>query len=206
MWEGLRIGLLGGSFNPAHDGHRHISLVALRRLRLDYVVWLVSPANPLKPSRDLPSLRQRMAQAGAATRHPRLVVSDLEHQLGTRYTLDTLRVLRRRFPRTRWVWLMGADNLVQMPHWRGWQQIFHAVPIAIVDRPTYSLKAKGGLAAARFARHRLVGAKASRLVRRKPPAWVYLHCRHHEASSTALRNVSAGTGRKRRRATDAPTD
>ena len=208
LWEGLRIGVLGGSFNPAHEGHRHVSLVALHRLRLDFVVWLVSPANPLKPSRDLPPLRQRLAQARALTRHPRLMVSDLEHQLGTRYTLDTLRALRRRFPGTHWVWLMGADNLAQMPRWHRWQEIFHLAPIAIVDRPTYSLRARGGLAAVRFARYRLTGDEVVGLAGRRAPAWAFLHCRHHRASSTALRQSGphpSGSRDKPRRASDAPT-
>src|SRR5690606_10326285 len=155
LWAGLRVGLLGGSFNPAHAGHRHISLEALRRLKLDEIWWLVTPQNPLKPVCGTAPLDRRVAAARRVADHPRIRVTDIERRLGTRYTADTLAALTARFPRTRFVWLMGADNLAQIHRWRHWTRIFHTVPIAVLDRPTYSLKASGGVAARRFARYRV---------------------------------------------------
>ena len=161
----------------------------MRRLRLHLVCWLVSPGNPLKATAGLPAVGARMAAARAAARHPRLVVSDLELRLGTRYTVATLRHLRRRFPATRFVWIMGADNLIQMPRWLGWQEIFHLVPIAIVDRPPYSLRATGGAAASRFARNRIPDRDIASVVGREPPAWAYLRTRQYAISSTVLRQA-----------------
>ena len=130
----LRVGLLGGSFNPAHDGHRAISLAALRALNLDQVWWLVSPQNPLKPVKGMAGFAERMAGARAVARHPRIRVTDLEARLGTRYTVDTVRRLRARAERHRYVWLMGADNLLQLPRWQGWVEIVRRIPIAVLDR------------------------------------------------------------------------
>ena len=145
----LRVGLLGGSFNPAHDGHRHISLLALRRLGLDQVWWLVSPQNPLKSTAGMAPLAERMAGARAAARHPAIKVTDIERRLGTRFTADTLVRLRRRFPDLGFVWLMGADNLVQVPKWQRWTEIFTCMPVAVFDRPSYSYAALAGKAATR---------------------------------------------------------
>src|SRR6185437_14156158 len=131
----MKIGLLGGSFNPAHEGHLAMSLYALKRLGLRQVWWLVSPQNPLKPSKGMAPFAQRLEQARQLTHDPRIVVTDIEAQLGTRYTVDTLRELRRHFPHTHFVWLMGADNMEQMPRWRRWPQIFMQVPVAIFRRP-----------------------------------------------------------------------
>ena len=147
-----RIGLLGGSFNPTHEGHLHISLMALQRLGLDELWWLVSPSNPLKKSHDLAPYDSRLAGARKMARHPRITVSDFEARAGTSYTVHTLRALMRRFGGVRFVWLAGADILTQMPLWRDWDAIFRTVPIAIFDRPTYSLKALSGLVAQRFGR------------------------------------------------------
>ena len=133
----LRIGLLGGSFNPAHQGHLAISLQALKRLHLDRVWWLVSPQNPLKPADETADLEKRLAGARAMDNHPRLGVSDLEREIGTRYTVDTLGWLTRR-GRHRFVWLIGADNLLQLPHWRRWRRLVRMVPIAVFDREPYS--------------------------------------------------------------------
>ena len=130
-----RIGLLGGSFNPAHDGHRTIGLRALRELRLDAVWWLVSPQNPLKPRAGMAPLAERLAGARRVARHPRIRASALEAALGTRHTVDTVAALRRRWPKARFVWLTGADNLLQMPAWRRWPALFRAVPVAVFDRP-----------------------------------------------------------------------
>jgi nicotinate-nucleotide adenylyltransferase len=191
-WAGRRVGLLGGSFNPAHDGHRHISLFALRALRLHQVWWLVSPQNPLKSPHDMATFSARLASARQASGHPRLLVTDLEAQFGTRYTADTLRQLRRRYPRTRFVWLMGADNLLQLPRWRHWRRIFECMPVAAFNRPPYSLKAPTGHAARRFARCRVEAAKAGRLADRTPPAWIFLRNPLHPASATAIRSGQNG--------------
>jgi nicotinate-nucleotide adenylyltransferase len=185
--RGRRIGLLGGSFNPAHPGHRHISLVALERLRLDAVWWLVSPQNPLKPVAGMAPYAERLAAARRMARHPRIKVSELESRLGTRYTADTVRALKARFPGVTFVWLMGADNLAQIVAWQNWQQIFTELSIAIFDRPSYSFKALAGKAASRFGKARLRQRAAGLLARRRPPAWVFLHCRLHPASATAIR-------------------
>ena len=135
VFADLKIGLLGGSFNPAHDGHLAMSLYALKRLGLDQIWWLVSPQNPLKSAAEMIPLARRMEQSMRLAAHPRLIVTSIESALGTRYTADTLRVLKKRFPRTRFVWLMGADNLRQIPCWKDWQDIFHAVPVAVFRRP-----------------------------------------------------------------------
>ncbi|MDR3516953.1 MAG: nicotinate-nucleotide adenylyltransferase [Azospirillaceae bacterium] len=186
-WVGLTVGLLGGSFNPAHDGHRHISLYALRALHLDAVWWLVSPQNPLKPSRGMAALDWRLAAAHKVARHPRLVITAIEQELGTRYTADTLAALHRRFPRTRFVWLMGADNLAQIARWQRWQRLFDSTAIAVFARPTYSLKALGSRAAQRYRRRRIVAARAATLAAQSPPAWSFLRNRLHPASATEIR-------------------
>jgi nicotinate-nucleotide adenylyltransferase len=185
---GQRIGLLGGSFNPAHGGHRFISKEALRRLQLDAVWWLVSPQNPLKPKAGMAPLAERLASArAAAAGHPQIRATDLEAVLGTLYTLDTLRALRARFPRVRFVWLMGADNLAQIDRWAGWQRIFHRVPVAVFDRPSYSIRAVTAKAAHRFRRARLPERDAGRLAELDPPAWVFLHQPQDPRSATEIR-------------------
>ncbi|NBC32016.1 MAG: nicotinate-nucleotide adenylyltransferase [Alphaproteobacteria bacterium] len=189
---GGRVGLLGGSFNPAHDGHRHISVEALKRLQLDRVWWLVSPQNPLKPVHDMAPLAERLARARAVADHPRIVVTAIERRLGARYTADTLAALSRAYAETRFVWIMGADNMIQIRKWRHWQQIFHTVPIAIFVRPSYSFGAIGSPAAHRFARHRVAMARAGELADLPPPAWCFLHVRAHPASATALRKRRRG--------------
>jgi nicotinate-nucleotide adenylyltransferase len=193
----LRIGLLGGSFNPAHQGHLAISLEALKRLRLDRVWWLVSPQNPLKPSEDTADLENRLAGARAMARHPRLVVSDLERQIGTRYTVDTLGWLTRRH-RGRFVWLIGADNLLQLPQWRRWRRLVRMVPIAVFDREPYSHLALAGRMARAYAGERLVERRAPVLVEYPPPAWVYLRLRRHHMSSTVIRQEQAASRRRSR--------
>lgn len=184
---GGRIGLLGGSFNPAHEGHLHISLEALRRLQLDAVWWLVSPQNPLKSADGMAPLAARMASATAMARHPRIHPTDIESHLGTRYTADTLIKLKARFPGTRFVWLMGADNLIQLPRWARWEDIVRTVPIAVFGRPAYSSRSMQGKVAQRYARKRVDAADAGRLAECAPPAWAFFPIKLHPASSTALR-------------------
>ena len=187
LFRGLRVGLLGGSFNHAHDGHRYISVEALRRLGLDEVWWLVSPQNPLKPVAGMAPLAERLKEARAVARHPRIRVTALEARLGTIWTIDTVRALGRRFPATRFVWLIGADNLVQIPRWRAWSSIFHRVAIAVVARAPYDSMALAGKAARRFAHRQLPAEAARRLVRQPPPAWTFLVLRRHPAAATLLR-------------------
>ncbi|MEX0695851.1 MAG: nicotinate-nucleotide adenylyltransferase [Rhodospirillales bacterium] len=183
-----RVGLLGGSFNPAHQGHLHISRMALKMLRLDEVWWLVSPQNPLKPADGMAAFEKRMDAARAvAAGVPRIYVSDVEAQLGTRYTADTLEKLVPGSPSNRFVWLMGADNLSQIHHWRDWSRIFRIVPVAVFGRPGYSLRATSSVAARRFARDRWPQAAAKRLVDADLPAWVFLKIREHSQSASLIR-------------------
>lgn len=185
---GARIGLFGGSFNPAHEGHRQISEEALKRLGLDRVWWLVSPQNPLKSSRDMAPLAERLASARRmAAGDRRILVTDLETRLGSAYTADTLAALTRLLPRVRFVWLMGADNLIQVHQWQDWPQIFNRLPVAVFDRPTYSLGALSGKAARAFARYRLKERSARCLAEARPPCWVFIRCRLSPQSATEIR-------------------
>lgn len=188
VFDGARIGLLGGSFNPAHDGHLEISQLALHKLKLDAVWWLVSPQNPLKSADGMAALTDRVKQAGQmAAPEPRIMVTDIEKDLDTRYTADTLAALKMRFSEARFVWLMGADNLLQMHRWRQWSKIFHTVPVAVFARPSYSLRAEGAKAARRFARYRMPAFRAGRLADKGPPAWAFLKHPHNPQSATAIR-------------------
>lgn len=184
-----RIGLLGGSFNPAHDGHRYISLEAIKRLGLDEVWWLVSPQNPLKSESGMASFARRLSHARAVAQHPRIHVSTLEAEMGTRYTADTLQMLGQRYPAARFVWLMGADNLAQIPHWLDWSKIFHTVPIAVFARDSYDSVALSGRAAQRFRGARFPASSARVLADAAPPAWVYLRIKPHPAAATRLRQA-----------------
>ncbi len=186
-FDGMRIGLLGGSFNPAHAGHRDMSLYALKRLGLDQVWWLVSPQNPLKSAKDTAPLANRLKRARALAKHPRLVISNIETQLGTRYSVDILRELHLRFRGTRFVWLMGADNLKQIPAWRRWQDIFYQLPVAVFRRSTYASGRIAGKAAQRFARNWKSACASKRLVTLAPPAWLVLDNRYNFLSATAIR-------------------
>jgi nicotinate-nucleotide adenylyltransferase len=184
-----RIGLLGGSFNPAHEGHRHISLEALKRLGLDEVWWLVSPQNPLKADAGMEPLASRLARARQVGRHPRIRVDAPELALGTRYTLDTVRALKRVYPGARFVWLMGADILPQLVDWQGWRELFAAIPIAAFARPGWSYPAIVSAAPRAFARYRLDAEAARRLADCTPPAWCFIPSRLDSHSATAIRAV-----------------
>lgn len=186
-----RVGLLGGSFNPAHDGHRYISIEALKRLALDEIWWVVSPQNPLKGKDGMAAFEARLESAHAVARHPRIRPTAIEVEMGTRYTFDTLDALRRRFPATRFVWLMGADNLVQIARWRGWTKIFNTVPIAVFARHSYDSRALSGFAASRFRNARIPARSAKVLAEADPPAWVFLRIRPHPAAATNLRQSGA---------------
>ncbi len=186
---GMRIGLLGGSFNPAHAGHRDIALLAYTRLSLDEVWWMVSPQNPLKESHGMAPLEARMASANRQARHPYFKVTAVEQALGTQATADSITALTTRFPGVTFVWIMGADNLAQIHRWQNWKEIFHRSVIAVFDRPSYSLRAVASRAARRFADARLTGRKVTTLAKRQPPAWGYIRrMRLNPLSATALRN------------------
>ena len=188
---------MGGSFNPAHSGHLDLSRHAFSNLRLHEVWWLVSPQNPLKAAAGTPRLAARLAAARRLARDPRIRVSDIEARLGTVYTVDSLRALRASYPGLRLVWLMGADNMVQISSWRAWEAIFEEVPVAVFDRPSYAEAALGGVAARRFARHRVDARKATTLADRRAPAWTFLSTPLNPASATAIRAArAAGPGPK----------
>lgn len=182
-----RIGLLGGSFNPAHGGHRRISRFALDALGLDAVWWLVSPGNPLKPAKGMAPLAARLASARVQARRARIVPTAIERELGTRYTVDTLRRLQRRYPKHRFVWLMGSDNLAQFHRWRSWRAIARTMPIAVIARPGYDGRAAASPAAAWLGRYRRSPASLQTRAGWSAPALFYLRFDLDTRSATALR-------------------
>ena len=194
LWANRTVGLLGGSFNPAHEGHRHISLYALKMLGLDAVWWMVSPQNPLKTKKGMASLKSRMASAVKASHHPRIHVTDIERHLHTRYTADTLAALKQHFPRTRFIWLMGDDNLLQIHRWQEWQKIFALVPVAVLDRPPRGNSVKSCPALETF-RHALKTQEQAQLLKtHKPPIWTILHIPLNNTSATAIRKSRGKRG------------
>jgi nicotinate-nucleotide adenylyltransferase len=187
----MRIGLLGGSFNPAHSGHLYVSETALKRLRLASVWWLVSPGNPLKPQRAMASFAARFDSATRAARHnPRIHVSRIECELDTRYTVDTLKALRRRFPEVEFVWLMGSDNLAQFGRWRRWQELARLVPIAVVQRPGSIMASLNAALIRRFGQVHDLSAL------RHPPAVMMLDGARNHQSATQLRRTALGDAAK----------
>jgi nicotinate-nucleotide adenylyltransferase len=188
----MRVGLLGGSFNPAHEGHAHVAQTALARLGLDRVIWLVSPQNPLKSGRGTADLASRMEGARRWATGPGMIVSDLEARLGSRYTLDLIRILRARYPAVRFVWLMGADNLASFHRWRGWDEIMRLVPVCVVARPGWAMRGRLAPAARRFAQARRPASEARRLASTPPPAWIYLPAPLNFTSSTEIRARAKG--------------
>jgi nicotinate-nucleotide adenylyltransferase len=185
---GLRVGLLGGSFDPPHAGHVHVTRQALARFGLDRVWWLVSPGNPIK-ARGPAELSARLAACRRVMEHPRVEVTDAEARLGTARTRDTLRALVARYPGVRFVWLMGADNLAGFHRWGNWQEIARTVPIGVLPRPGAQLAALASPAARRFAGARVPGPAARGLAFRAPPAWALADGPMSELSSTALRRA-----------------
>ncbi len=182
-----RIGILGGSFNPAHRGHLHVSKYALDRLGLDEIWWMVSPQNPLKSSDGMADLSERISSAYLIAKDKRIRITDIEVKLGTTYTAETLYKLKGVYPKARFVWLMGADNLMQIPMWKDWKKIFKTVPIAVFTRPNFSKRALDGIAAKRFARYRINQAKTSQLCFMKAPAWTFVNIKPDPISATRVR-------------------
>ncbi len=195
---GMRIGLFGGSFDPPHEGHLMVARLALKRLKLDQVWWLVSPHNPLKPAEPWQSLAARMAKVRALADNPRFVVTDVETAIGSRYTADTLAFLVSRMPGVRLVWVMGADNMVGFHRWRDWRAIASLVPMAVIDRPESGLPAVASRAAHALARWRVPETEAAALPSMAPPAWVLLHGPLIPVSSTQLRALLRNQGNLRR--------
>ena len=186
--NGMRVGLLGGSFNPPHAAHRAISLFAIKRLRLDRVWWLLTPGNPLKNHDGLHALGERAEAARKIAGDPRIDISCLEAVIGVKYTVDTIIHLRRRVSGVHFVWIMGADNLAQFHRWKDWRRIASVVPIAVIDRPPQSFRALAAPAAQALARYRLPENQAARLADQQAPAWVFLTGMKSNLSSTGLRN------------------
>jgi nicotinate-nucleotide adenylyltransferase len=186
--SGQCIGLFGGSFDPAHNGHRHVCLTALKRLGLDWVWWLVTPGNPLKDWRARAPLARRLTETAAYIRHPKFKVTGFEGASGLRYSADTIRYLLRRRPELRFVWVMGADNLCTIDEWRDWQALFESVPIAVINRPGSNNSPLRSKAAIRYAGARVGETDAAGLARLRPPAWTLLHGPLKDLSSSRIRN------------------
>lgn len=191
--RGQSVGLLGGSFDPAHTGHVHITRAALAMFGLDRIWWLVSPGNPLKARGPAP-LSERIAAARALMAHPSVEVTDIEARLGTRYTAETLAALRARHPELRFVWLMGADNLAQFHRWQRWREIMETVPVGVLARPGQRISARMSKAARVYRAARLPGAAARTLPWREAPAWCFVNLPMSGASSTAIREGGGWRG------------
>ncbi len=185
--RGLRIGLLGGSFNPAHAGHLHVSETALKRVHLDYVWWMVSPQNPLKPVQGMVRFADRLAQARAVANNPRIRVTGIEDDFGTRYTRDTVKALKKRFPGIRFVWLMGSDNLEQFARWRDWTAIAAMLPLAVVTRPGSELAPGFSKASQRYGRARV--PPGPNFAYAAPPALAVIDAPRSKLSATDIRKA-----------------
>lgn len=188
---GMHVGLFGGSFNPPHSGHLHVAETARIRLGLDKVVWLVSPQNPLKSRRDATPLAERMAMVRDLARGPDMIVSDFETRAGLAWTVDTLRLLKSRYPGVKFVWVMGSDNLAGFHHWKGWTDIARLMPMAVVARPGSILGSRFAPTSTFFADRRVPASRAPVLAGMEAPAWVYLTAPLNPQSSTAIRKAAA---------------
>lgn len=194
-----KIGLLGGSFNPAHAGHFHISETALQSLGLDQVWWLVSPQNPLKSTNDMAEYEERVRSAKQVAKSSRIIISDFEKELGQTFTANTIAALKQKYPRHDFVWLMGADNLIQIPKWHHWREIFEQLPVAVFDRPGYTYKALNGVAAKIFGRNRVFLPGTNRpaldFAEQTSPIWIFIPQTKHKLSSTTIRNLGDDAGK-----------
>lgn len=186
--KGMQIGLFGGSFNPPHAGHVLVADIALRRLALDQLWWMVTPGNPLKSTRELAPLGQRVERSEAITPNPRIKVTAFEAAHHIRYTADTLALVRARNPGVDFVWIMGADSLRDFHRWERWREIMMTFPIAVIDRPGATLSFLSSIVARTFDYARVDEADAPRLARMKAPAWTFIHGPRSTLSSTAIRN------------------
>ena len=187
-FDGLSIGLFGGSFNPAHAGHMHVAMTGLKALDLDSIWWMVAPQNPLKPKQ--PSYTSRVNSVKALSLPTKMHISHMEQQFGTRYTVDTIRMAQQTWPTTNFVFMMGADNFLQLPQWKNWQEIMRRVPVAVIARPGKdfaSIKARLGLAARYYSDNRVSETQSHQIKYMNPPAWTYLTLPLNNLSSTALR-------------------
>lgn len=191
-----RVGLLGGSFNPAHGGHRRVSLFACAALGLDEVWWLVSPGNPLKPKAGMAPLAARLGSAMHQARRAQIVPTAIERELGTRYTIDTLRKLERRYPKCRFVWLMGSDNLGQFHRWKAWRAIARTMPIAVIARPGYDSAAVASPAAAWLGRYRRSAASLNHRAGWSAPALIHLRFDPDPRSATEIRRADPDWARR----------
>ncbi|MFZ5619074.1 MAG: nicotinate-nucleotide adenylyltransferase [Pseudomonadota bacterium] len=192
--DASRIGLLGGSFNPAHEGHREISLEALKVLGLDAVWWLATPGNPLKESDGYAyaPYEERLATARRVANHPRIIVSNFEERKHLQYTVDTLEALTDLWPQINFVWLMGADSLIHFNRWKNWRKIASMAPIAVFNRPGYEKAALASEAAKELALFRVPSGRAADIVGAEPPAWTFIETTKNPASATAIRSGKTG--------------
>ena len=186
----LRVGLFGGSFNPAHAGHLHISLMAIRKLNLDEIWWLVAPQNPLKSKIGMKSYRTRFESACKMALHPALRVTDIEYRLKIFYSAETILMLKKKYPRKHFVWIMGADTMGDFVRWRSWVDIFTMLPIAIFDRPPYAQGAIASKPLKRFSQFRVMDPDICTLSAKEPPCWAFIHGRLNNESATTIRNIS----------------
>jgi nicotinate-nucleotide adenylyltransferase len=186
--KGMKVGLFGGSFNPPHAGHALVAEIAMRRLRLDQLWWMVTPGNPLKSTSELAPLAERIRLSKAIARDPRMKVTAFEASYHVRYTADTLALIKARNPGVDFVWIMGADNLRDFHRWQRWRQIAMTFPIAVIDRPGATLSFLSSVMAKSFGYARVDEAAAPRLARMQAPAWTFIHGRRSLLSSTEIRN------------------
>jgi nicotinate-nucleotide adenylyltransferase len=187
--KGQRIGLFGGSFNPAHAGHRMVALYALKRLQLDWVWWLVSPQNPLKDTKETGEYSGRVAFTKQIANHPKFIVTDLEKQIHSRNTAQTLSTMQSAFSQAHFIWIMGADSFRDFDRWKRWSHIAETLPLAVLARPGYSMRALGSQAANRYSKFRVRNEKAGLLAKTKAPAWVFVSMPLRKESSTSIRKT-----------------
>jgi nicotinate-nucleotide adenylyltransferase len=191
--EGQRIGLFGGSFNPAHSGHYAAAIEALKSAKLDWVWWLVSPQNPLKDPKHTEDFSERLAITRSIATHPRFVVTDFEKIIGSRMTAETLQALRPLFRKGKFVWIMGADSFASLHRWRRWREVPQTLPLLIINRPGWTFRALSSPAALAYGHARIAESEAPLLAVLKPPAWTFLTLPLRKESSSAIRKRTVTT-------------